>query len=51
MLGDKAAAIQQLKVFVAANPNSGASLADPNGWWFKDLQQDPGFLRLVGSGK
>ncbi len=50
ILGDKAAAIQQLKVFVAANPNSGASLADPNGWWFKDLQQDPGFLRLVGSG-
>jgi len=51
MLGDKAAAIQQLKVFVAANPNSRATLADPNGWWFADLQRDPGFLRVVGSGE
>ena len=50
MLGDKADALQQLKIFVAAHPTSRETLADPNGWWFKDLQQDKDFLRLVGSG-
>ncbi|MEO8635808.1 MAG: serine/threonine-protein kinase [Gemmatimonadales bacterium] len=50
MLGDKALALQQLKIFVAAHPTASATLADPNGWWFKDLQNDPEFRRLVGSG-
>ena len=50
MLGDNIAAVQQLKAYVAANPTKRTSLADPNGWWFKDLQNDQNFKRLVGAG-
>jgi serine/threonine-protein kinase len=49
LLGDRPAALDQLKVYLAANPGRRASLADDPGWWFRDLADDPQFKQLVGS--
>jgi hypothetical protein len=38
-----------LKVYLAANPERRASFADDSGWWFRSLQGDPEFRKLVGS--
>jgi serine/threonine-protein kinase len=51
LLGDKAAALDQLKVYLAANPNRRAGLADDPGWQFASLKDDPVFRQLVGAGR
>jgi TolB-like protein/tRNA A-37 threonylcarbamoyl transferase component Bud32 len=49
LIGDKDEALRALKVYLAANPERRASLADDSGWWFRSLQDDPGFKKLVGA--
>jgi hypothetical protein len=51
LLGDKAAALEQLKVYLAANPNRKAGLAEDPGWQFAALKDDPGFRQVVGAGR
>jgi hypothetical protein len=49
LLGDRDAALKALKVYLAANPERRATLADDAGWWFRSLENDPGFQELVGA--
>jgi serine/threonine-protein kinase len=49
LLGDKADAVRLLTAYFAANPNRVSSFAADPGWWFRDLQGDPQFQRLVGA--
>ena len=51
LLGDKGAAVDQLKVYLAANPARRKGFADDPGWQFADLKNDPGFRQLVGSAR
>ena len=48
LIGDKDEALRSLKVYLAANPERRANLADDAGWWFRSLQEDPRFKELVG---
>lgn len=47
LLGDRDTALSTLKVYLAANPQRRAGLAEDPGWWYRDLQDDPGFQQLV----
>jgi len=49
VLGDKANALAQLKLYLAANPSKRQGLADDAGWWFRSLENDPAFRQVVGS--
>ncbi len=48
LLGDRAEAVNALKVYLAANPEKRASFADDAGWWFRGLQEDARFKELIG---
>jgi serine/threonine-protein kinase len=48
-LGDMDEAIEQLSIFLAANPNQRATFATDDLWWFEDLRADPRWKALVGS--
>ena len=48
-LGDKGPAIDQLKLYVAANPSKRQGLADDPGWQLTSLANDPAFQNLVGA--
>ncbi len=47
-LGDKSAAVQQLGLYLAANPSKREGLATDAGWQFRSLADDPAFRALVG---
>lgn len=49
VLGDKANALEQLKLYLAANPSRRQGLADDAGWWFRPVENDPAFRQVVGS--
>ena len=49
LLGDRAQAVKSLKLYFAVNPERRAGMAEDAGWWFRSLQDDPGFQALVGS--
>jgi hypothetical protein len=48
LIGDKEEALRSLKVYLAANPERRANIAEDPGWWFRSLQEDPRFKELVG---
>jgi len=47
LLGDKDEALKSLKVYLAANPQRRAALAQDPGWWYRSLQDDPRYQELV----
>jgi len=47
LLDDKGAAINSLKRHLVANPGRAPALAADPGWWFRDLESDPGWKALV----
>ena len=47
LLKDYDRAVKSLKVYLAANPDQRSSWAEDTGWWFRGLQDDPGFKRLI----
>jgi hypothetical protein len=49
LLDDKTHAIDELKVYLAANPSKRSGLAQDAGWQFRSLENDPQFRQLVGS--
>lgn len=49
LLGDRKDAIKALKVYLAANPEKRAAFEESSNWWFRGLQDDPGYRELVGS--
>jgi hypothetical protein len=48
LLGDRQAAITALKTYLAANPEKRAAFAEEPTWWFRGLQDDPGYRELIG---
>ncbi len=51
ILGDRDEAVRLLKIYLAANPGKDQGFRNDAGWWFKDLETDPGFRRAVGSAR
>jgi serine/threonine-protein kinase len=49
LLGDTTAAVDQLKLYLTANPSKRSVFADDPGWWFRGIAASDGFRRLVGS--
>ncbi len=47
--GDHARALEQLTLYLAANPRRRSALAADPGWWFSPLVAEPGWRQLVGS--
>jgi serine/threonine-protein kinase len=47
LLGDKDDALKALKSYLTANPARRISLAGETNWWFRSLENDPGFQALV----
>jgi serine/threonine-protein kinase len=45
--GDRDEALKALKVYLAANPDRRAGMAEDPGWWFRGLQDDPRFQQMV----
>jgi TolB-like protein/tRNA A-37 threonylcarbamoyl transferase component Bud32 len=48
LIGDRAEAIRQLSIYLAANPQMRAGMARDETWWFRDLREDPKFRTLLG---
>jgi len=49
IMGDKDEAMRLLTTYVAANPQSRASMAKDQTWWFRDLRSDPRWQTLIGA--
>jgi eukaryotic-like serine/threonine-protein kinase len=47
LLGDRDEALRSLKVYLAANPQRRAALAEDPGWWYRSLENDPRYEALV----
>ena len=50
LIGDNGAAVQDLKVWISANPSADSALSDNHDWRFRGLRDDPRFKALVQSG-
>jgi serine/threonine-protein kinase len=50
LIGDKEKAIDRLKTYLASSPGRREAFKDDTGWWFRDLQNDPAYQRLMGIG-
>jgi serine/threonine-protein kinase len=49
ILGDKVEAVRLLKEYLAANPGKDQGFRENAGWWFREIETDPGFRRAVGA--
>jgi len=49
LAGDTAAALEQIKLFLVANPGAISEFRDNPNWWFRGLSEDPRYKRLVGT--
>jgi len=49
LMGDKRDALDQLKIYLAANPTKRKGLAQDPGWQFASIANDPEFELLVGT--
>ncbi|HEU4700418.1 MAG TPA: hypothetical protein VFS40_14635, partial [Gemmatimonadales bacterium] len=47
LVGDTTEALRSLRLYLAANPDRRAAMADDPGWWFRPISNDPRFRRLV----
>jgi TolB-like protein len=50
MLNERTEAFRLLSTYLAANPQSRASMAHDETWWFRDLHSDARWKDLVGAG-
>jgi thioredoxin-like negative regulator of GroEL len=48
IMGDRDEAFRLLATYMAANPQSRASMAKDETWWWRDLRGDPRWKTLVG---
>ena len=48
LLGDKPESIAMLKTYLGSNPARRETIAEDSGWWFRDLDNDPEFIQLIG---
>jgi eukaryotic-like serine/threonine-protein kinase len=49
LLGDRKEALDRLALYLAANPQDRANVANDQSWWFRGLRDEPRFKDLVGS--
>ena len=49
ILQDRDEAVRLIKDYLATNPDHRRGFAQSTGWWWRDLQSDPAFRRLVGA--
>jgi hypothetical protein len=49
ILQDREEAVRLIKDYLATNPDHRPGFAQTTGWWWRDLQRDPAFRRLVGA--
>ena len=49
-LKDKRAALDLLKLYLSRNPEHREGLGKDSTWWWRELKQDPEFLRLISTG-
>ena len=47
MLQDRAEAVRLIKDYLTTNPDHRRGFKQSTGWWWRDLQSDPAFRRLV----
>jgi hypothetical protein len=47
LLEDRGEAVKLLKIYLAANPDQRAGMADDSGWWWRSLQGDSAYRQLV----
>jgi TolB-like protein len=47
LLGDRAEALELLKLYLATDPQDRSNIARDSTWWFRGLRDDPEFKRLV----
>ena len=51
LLGDKDLALEQITIYLNANPAKREGFRDDPGWWFRSIAQDPRYQQIVGGGK
>jgi hypothetical protein len=49
-LKDRKTALELLKTYLTRNPEHAKGWGKDSAWWWKDLKQDPEFLKLIGKG-
>ena len=49
-LKDKKTALELLKTYLTRNPEHREGWGKDSAWWWRDLKQDPDFLRLIATG-
>ena len=50
-LGEREEAISLLERYLTAHPEHRAGFAKVNAWWWRDLQKDPRFNTVAGTGR
>ncbi len=50
LLGDKDQALEQITIYLNANPAKRQGFRDTPGWWFRSIAQDPRYQQIVGGG-
>jgi serine/threonine-protein kinase len=50
LLGDKDRALEQITIYLNANPARRQGFRDAPGWWFRSLAQDPRYQQIVSGG-
>ena len=51
LLGDKDQALEQITIYLNANPGERQAFRDNPGWWFRSIAQDPRYQQIVGGGR
>ncbi|HYN83486.1 MAG TPA: protein kinase [Gemmatimonadaceae bacterium] len=50
ILGDKTEALRLLKTYLVAFPDHRKGMAETRHWWWRDLENDPRYREMVGTG-
>jgi TolB-like protein/predicted Ser/Thr protein kinase len=50
ILGDKTEALRLLKTYLVAFPDHRNGMAETQSWWWRDLQSDPRYRDMIGTG-
>ena len=51
LAGDTTEALNQIKLYLLANPDRTADFRDSPNWWFRGISEDPRYKSLVGNAR